>query len=134
MNSREMVAVEPLTWLWTSAPEASLMKPLKVPATMEAKAPTTSTRVRKEKMTNRRLARRPMLPAMTSPMERPLLRREANREPKSCTPPKKMPPTTTQMKQGSQPKTAAWMGPLMGPAPAMDEKWWPSTTGALEGM
>ena len=122
MNSREMAAVEPLTSLWTSAPLPSGVKPLKVPATMEAKAPTTRMSVRKEKMTNRRLARRPMLPAMTSPMERPLLRSEAKSAPKSCTAPKKMPPMTTQRKQGSQPKTAACMGPLMGPAPAMEEK------------
>ena len=25
--------------------------------------------------------------------------------------------------QGTQPKTAAWIGPLIGPAPAMEEKW-----------
>ena len=58
----------------------------------------------------------------------PLWRIEANRAPKSCMAPKKMPPMSTHSSTGTQPKTAAWIGPLMGPAPAIDEKWWPSTT------
>ena len=58
----------------------------------------------------------------------PLWRIEAKSAPKSCMAPMKMPPMSTHSKTGTQPKMAAWMGPLMGPAPAMDEKWWPSTT------
>ena len=58
----------------------------------------------------------------------PLWRSDANKLPKSCIAPKKMPPMSTHKSTGTQPNTAAWMGPLMGPAPAMDEKWWPSTT------
>ena len=43
--------------------------------------------------------------------------------PFSHTPPKKMPPMRTHSSTGTQPKTAAWIGPLIGPAPAMEEKW-----------
>ena len=109
------------------------MMPANAPATMEAKAATTRMRVRYEKMRKSFLARLPMLAEMTSPMDCPLWRMEANSAPKSWTAPKKMPPMSTHSTTGTQPKTAAWMGPLMGPAPAMEEKWWPIRTGALAG-
>lgn len=48
-------------------------------------------------------------------------------------PPKKMPPTSTHRVTGSQPNMAAPMGPVIGPAPAMEEKWCPMSTGALAG-
>ena len=65
---------------------------------------------------------RPMCFSITSPMDLPSWRMEANRAEKSCTPPKKMPPITIHRSTGIQPKNAAWMGPVMGPAPAMEEK------------
>ena len=46
----------------------------------------------------------------------------AYRAPKSVTAPKKMPPTRIHSSTGSQPKAAAWMAPVTGPAPAMEEK------------
>ena len=84
---------------------------------------------------NRRLARLLMLAEMISPMDRPPWRTEATRAPKSWTPPKKMPPMTIHSAQASQPKPkpAALMGPVMGPAPAMEEKWWPIRMGAFAG-
>ena len=47
----------------------------------------------------------------------------------------KTPPMMIHSTQGSQPKPSfkAEMGPVMGPAPAMDEKWWPIRMGALAG-
>ena len=84
-------------------------------------------------MMNRRFAFRPILSSITVPMDLPLLRTDANSAPKSCTPPKKIPPMSTHSATGTQPKTAAWIGPFIGPAPAMEEKWCPIRTGALAG-
>ena len=115
---------------WFARFTASLAAALtaNVLATMDAKAATTSTSVRYAKMQNRRLAVASMFSAMTTAMVCPLWRSDANSEPKSCTAPMKMPPISTHRSTGTQPNTAAWMGPLMGPAPAMDEKWCPNTT------
>ena len=52
----------------------------------------------------------------------PPFRAEAKRDPKSCRPPKKIPPITHHKKTGTQPNTAARIGPLIGPAPAIEEK------------
>ena len=97
-------------------------------ATMEANAATTSSNVRYAKMQNSFFAVLSMFSATTTASVWPLWRSDANKLPKSCIAPKKMPPMSTHKSTGTQPNTAAWMGPLMGPAPAMDEKWWPSTT------
>ena len=45
---------------------------------------------------------------------------EAYRAPKSCTAPKKMPPTSTHSTTGSQPKAIATMVPVTGPAPQIE--------------
>ena len=43
-------------------------------------------------------------------------------------------PSTIQMSAGSQPNIAyASMGPTIGPAPAIDEKWWPKRMVGLAG-
>ena len=89
---------------------------------MAAKAATTRIRVRYEKMIKRRFARRDMLAEITSPMDCPLCRIEANNAPKSWTPPKNTPPTRIHRVTGSQPNMAAPIGPVIGPAPAIDEK------------
>ena len=60
--------------------------------------------------------------SMTSPMVLPSWRMEANSAEKSCTPPKKMPPMTIHSSTGIQPKKAALIGPVIGPAPAMEAK------------
>ena len=53
---------------------------------------------------------------------------------KSCTPPMRIEPATIQTRAGSQPKAvAAMIGPTIGPAPAIDEKWWPRRTARLAG-
>ena len=67
-------------------------------------------------------ARLLMFAEMISPMDCPLLRTDANSAPKSWTPPKKMPPTRIHKVTGSQPNMAAPIGPVIGPAPAMEEK------------
>ena len=64
----------------------------------------------------------PMLSEMISPMDLPLFLTDANIEPKSWTAPKNSPPIRTHRVTGSHPNTAAWIGPVIGPAPAMDEK------------
>ena len=53
--------------------------------------------------------------------------------PKSVTAPKKMPPRMIQSSTGSQPKAAAWMAPVTGPAPAIELNWWLKTTQPLVG-
>ena len=68
------------------------------------------------------LALLPIFTEIISPIDCPLWRSDANRAPKSCTPPKKIPPTKTQRTTGTQPKIAAPIGPVIGPAPAIDEK------------
>lgn len=134
MNSTEIMAVRMLAKFPVSTATALAASSVgtgataKVLATMEAKAATTKMSVRYEKMQNSFLAVSSMFSAMTVASVCPLWRMEANSAPKSCMAPKKMPPMSTHRSTGTQPKMAAWMGPLMGPAPAMDEKWWPSTT------
>ena len=54
------------------------------------------------------------------PIDLPLFLTEANIEEKSWTAPKKIPPMMHQSITGSHPNTAAWIGPLIGPAPAID--------------
>ena len=118
-----MMAVERLASRFapSSATPAAFVLP-KVEATMDANAATTNSSVNHANVRNSRFAFWPIVSRMTSPMDWPRLRMDANSAPKSCTPPKKMPPTTTQRRTGTQPKIAAWIGPLIGPAPAMDEK------------
>ena len=61
--------------------------------------------------------------AVTSPIVAPFSRIEMISEPKSCMPPKKIDPTTIQINEGTQPhRQTAMMGPMIGPAPAMEEK------------
>ena len=78
-------------------------------------------------------ARLLMFAEMISPMDCPLLRTDANSAPKSWTPPKKIPPMRIHKVTGSHPNIAAPIGPVIGPAPAMDEKWCPIRTGAFAG-
>ena len=61
--------------------------------------------------------------SMSRPIDLPLLRTEAYSAVKSCTAPKKTPPTMIHKKAGSQPKMQAMMGPVTGPAPQMEENW-----------
>src|SRR5574344_195796 len=75
----------------------------------------------------------PMLSDISSPMDLPLFLTDANMEPKSWTAPKNSPPIRTHNVTGIHPNTAAWIGPVIGPAPAIDEKWCPSRTDGLAG-
>ena len=126
MNSMETMAVVSLPV--TVPVVRPTLSEAKVPATTLTKEATTRISTSRAKIRKSLWALGPMESRMTSPMDLPSCRMEANREPKSCNPPKKMPPTTHQRNTGTQPKTAAWMGPLMGPAPAMEEKWCPIRT------
>ena len=67
-------------------------------------------------------------------MERPLLRVEAHRVPKSCIPAKKTVPKVTQSNAGSQPQITAIAGPTMGAAPATEVKWWPHRMNLFVGI
>ena len=42
-------------------------------------------------------------------------------------------PSTTHSTTAPQPKYAAAMGPTIGPAPAIDAKWWPKSTAGEAG-
>ena len=124
MKSIDMVAVIPFVLF----SDPSGLNPLNVSATMEAKAAMTRMRVMYAKIRNSFLALSPMDSDMIVPMERPLFLTEAKSDPKSCTAPKNSPPTSIQIVTGIHPKMAAWMGPVMGPAPAIEEKWCPRST------
>ena len=108
-------------------------KALKVPATMSAKAAMTMPQNSQQ---NSRNSLRPVLPmyfSISRPMDLPSFLTEAYSAPKSVTAPKKTPPIRTHSRTGSQPNAAAWMAPVTGPAPAMEENWWANTVQPLVG-
>ncbi len=81
------------------------------------------------------LALRLMYARVTWAMERASCLTLTASAPKSCTAPMKMEPRMIHSTAGSQPKTrVAKMGPTMGPAPAMELKWWPTSTGVRVGQ
>ena len=63
---------------------------------------------------------RPMYFSISWASDLPLFLTLAYRAPKSCTAPKKMPPTSTQSNTGSQPNIIAAIVPVTGPAPQME--------------
>ena len=66
----------------------------------------------------------PALPiyfSMIIPIDFPSFFTDAYKAPKSCTAPKNNPPINSQSNTGTQPNTDARIGPVTGPAPAMDE-------------
>ena len=94
---------------------------------MSAKAAMTSS---VNSQQNKRNTLRPNLPmyfSISRPIDLPSFLTLAYSAPKSVTAPKKMPPIKIHKSTGSQPKAAAWMAPVTGPAPAMDENWWLNT-------
>src|SRR5574344_1368182 len=70
---------------------------------------------------------------MISPIDLPSLSKEAASEPKAGTPPTNTEPMTIQRYTGIHPNAAARIGPVIGPAPAIDEKWCPKRTRASVG-
>ena len=67
---------------------------------------------------------RPVLPmyfSMIIPIDFPSFLTEAYSAPKSCTAPKNKPPISSHNNTGTQPNTDARIGPVTGPAPAMEE-------------
>ena len=69
----------------------------------------------------------PMYFSINRPIDLPSFLTLAYSAPKSVTAPKKMPPSRIHSSTGSQPNAAAWMAPVTGPAPAMEENWWLNT-------
>ena len=63
----------------------------------------------------------PMYFSIIIPIDLPSFLTEAYKAPKSCTAPKKRPPIISHRSTGTQPKTDARIGPVTGPAPAIDE-------------
>ena len=135
MNKTEMIAV---VWLFVS-PWAFVTKPVtifpassgfvrNVPATTFTNEAITRIKTRSAKIMKSLFEVFPIEALMISPTDFPSFRAEAKSEPKSCKPPKKIPPITHHKKTGTQPKTAARIGPLIGPAPAIEEKWCPIKT------
>ena len=85
---------------------------------------------------NSRNSLRPVLlmySSISRPMDLPSFLTEAYSAAKSVTAPKKMPPSSTHSSTGSQPNAAAWIAPVTGPAPAMEENWWLKTVQPLVG-
>jgi len=98
-----------------------------------AKAPLTISRTRKITTRNRLRPREPISRPLSMPTDWPLLRALAQSAPKSCTPAKKIVPSTTQRNAGTQPQITAIAGPTIGAAPATEVKWWPQSTNLLVG-
>ena len=100
-----------------------------------ATAKTAFTIRSRKKITtmNRLCARLPTASFVSAPIERASLRTLAQMAPKSWTPAKKIVPSTTQMKAGTQPQITAIDGPMMGAAPATAVKWWPQRTNRFVG-
>ena len=116
----------------STAPEAAGVN-LKVPATMEVNAAITMVQ---NSQLNSRKRRRPVLPmyfSMSWPSDLPLFLTEAYSAPKSCTAPKKMPPTRTHSRTGSQPNIIATMVPVTGPAPQIELNWCANTEKRVAG-
>ena len=67
-------------------------------------------------------------------MDLPSFFTEAYNAVKSCTAPKKIPPTIIHKKAGSQPYIAAIIGPVTGPAPVIEENWWENTVNLDAGV
>ena len=106
-----------------TAPSLPVTKPLNVEDVMEVNAAITSN---ENSQQNNVKNLRPFLPmyfSMIKPMDLPSFFTEAYKAEKSCTAPKKIPPINSQRSAGTQPNTAARIGPCTGPAPAMDENW-----------
>ena len=102
-------------------PSSVTVYALKVPATISANAAITS---RVNSQQNKRNSFRPVFPiyfSIKSPMDFPSFLTLAYKAPKSVTAPKKMPPKTIHRRTGTHPNTAAWIAPVTGPAPAMEE-------------
>ena len=95
--------------------------PTKVPATISVKAAITRRVKSQQKSINNFLPVLPIYFSMIIPMDFPSFLTEAYKAPKSCTAPKKSPPIINQRSTGTQPNTDAKIGPVTGPAPAMDE-------------
>ena len=94
----------------------------KVLDTILANAAITRTRVSQANIEKSFLPFSPIFSPITSPSDLPPYLTDANNEPMSWTPPKKMEPITIHRNTGTHPKMAAAIGPTIGPAPAIDEK------------
>ena len=120
INSMEVVATAPFAATFVTAPVSLVANPLKVPATTSANAATTRIQNSQQNRRNNFFPNLPIYSSIIYPIVRPLFFTDAYMEAKSCTAPKKTPPIRIQSITGSHPKIAAWIGPLIGPAPAID--------------
>jgi hypothetical protein len=116
----EVVATAPFAATFVTVPASFTANPLKVPATTSANAATTRIQNSQQNKRNNFFPSFPIYASMIYPIVRPLFFTDAYMDAKSCTAPKNTPPMRIHNRTGSQPKIAAWIGPLMGPAPAMD--------------
>ena len=120
INNMEVVATAPFAATFVTVPASFATNPLKVPATTSANAATTRIQNSQQNKRNNFFPSFPIYASMIYPIVRPLFFTDAYMDAKSCTAPKNTPPMRIHNRTGSQPKIAAWIGPLMGPAPAMD--------------
>ena len=90
-------------------------------ATISAKAAITSNEKIQANKKNNFLPALPIYCSIIAPIDFPWLFTDAYHAPKSCTAPKKIPPIRSHNKTGTQPNIAAIIGPVTGPAPAIEE-------------
>ena len=118
INNMEMDAALPLAY---ATPASSSPVPTKVPATISVKAAITNRVNSQQNSMNNFLPVLPMYFSMIIPIDFPSFFTEAYRAPKSCTAPKNKPPIRSHRSTGTHPNTDARMGPVTGPAPAIEE-------------
>ena len=133
VSTIEMLPAAPPAYDFAVSSAPFVITAVNVPATIEVNAAIT---MMQNSQQNSRNKRRPVLPmyfSMSCPRDFPLFLIEAYSAPKSCTAPKKMPPTRTHSTTGSQPNIIATMVPVTGPAPQIDENWCANTEKHEEG-
>ena len=99
----------------------SALNPLNVLATISANAAITKSEKIHANKKNNFLPALPIYFSIIAPMDFPSFFTDAYSAPKSCTAPKKIPPINIHNNTGTHPNTAASIGPVTGPAPAIDE-------------
>ena len=134
IKSIDIEAAEAFAFL-VAAENASVPAPvlMKVPATISVNAAITSNVKSQQNNMNSFLPNLPMYFSMIIPIDFPSFLTDAYREPKSCTAPKNNPPTSNHRRKGNQPNTDASIGPVTGPAPAIDENWCENTVNLEDG-
>ena len=122
INNIDIVAAAASAYTLVVSPVvASALKPTNVPATISVNAAITRSVNNQQNNINNFLPVLPIYFSIIIPIDLPSFLTEAYKAPKSCTAPKNKPPMINHKRTGTHPNTHASIGPVTGPAPAIDE-------------